>query len=124
MIRFHGSAIEAARASSCPPRQCRPRILIRIDPEGLSFAKSPARRCCWNDSGGGAGVAIAGLNYWGNFQAKGTANRGKPLSAQQLLAMGPHSRYGRIETATRLERPSRSGGRRSGPRRAQATGDP
>ena len=30
---------------------------------------------------GGAGVAVAGLNLCGDFQAKGAASRGEPLSA-------------------------------------------
>jgi len=52
-----------------------------VDPERLGIDKSVARRSCWNDGGGGAGVAIAGLSHWRNFQAKGAANRGKPLFA-------------------------------------------
>jgi hypothetical protein len=32
-------------------------------------------------TGGGAGVAIAGLSHCGNFQAKGTANRCKPAAS-------------------------------------------
>jgi hypothetical protein len=51
------------------------------DPARLGIDNSSARRSCWNEGGGGAGVAIAGLSHWGNFQAKGAANRGKPLSA-------------------------------------------
>jgi hypothetical protein len=43
--------------------------------------KSAVRPSCWNDGGGGAGVAIADLSHCGDFQAKGAANRGKPLSA-------------------------------------------
>jgi hypothetical protein len=48
---------------------------------GYRIDKSLARRSCWNEGGGGAGVAVAGLSHCGDFQAKGAANRGKPLSA-------------------------------------------
>src|SRR6516165_10110845 len=48
---------------------------------GLGIDKWPVRRSCWNDGGGGAGVAIADLSHCGDFQAKVAANRGKPLSA-------------------------------------------
>jgi hypothetical protein len=49
---------------------------------GYSIDKPPARRSCWNDgSGGRAGVAVAGLSHCGDFQTKGAANRGEPLSA-------------------------------------------
>jgi hypothetical protein len=66
------------------PRSCGAQILIRVDPERLGIDKSPAGRSCWNDSGGGAGVAIAGLSHWDNFQAKGATHRGKPLSASAV----------------------------------------
>jgi hypothetical protein len=39
---------------------------------------------CWNDGGGGTGVAVADLSHCGNFQAKGTANRGKPMSTSAV----------------------------------------
>ena len=48
---------------------------------GLGIDKSPVRRSCWNDGGGGAGVAIVDLSHCVDFQAKVAANRGKPLSA-------------------------------------------
>jgi putative transposase len=40
------------------------------DPERLGIDNSPARRSCWNDGGGGAGVAIAGLAVGALFRPK------------------------------------------------------
>ena len=57
------------------------RVGRKYRPGGLGIDKSPVRRSCWNDGGGGAGVAIADLSHCGDFQAKVAANRGKPLSA-------------------------------------------
>jgi hypothetical protein len=61
-------------------RRCGAQILIRGRSGRLGIDKSPARRSCWDSGGRGAGIAIAGLSHWGNLQAKGAANRGKPLS--------------------------------------------
>ena len=50
-------------------------------PEGLALTSRRRGALAGMMVAGGAGVAIIGLCQWGNFQAKGAANRGKPLSA-------------------------------------------
>ena len=75
------------------------------DPEAIRrvyrIDKSPALRSCWNEGGGGAGVAVADLSHCGDFQAKGAANRGKPLSVQQLVVLQRRHPQPRLRDADR-----------------------
>ena len=50
---------------------------------------------------GGAGVAIAGLCLWGNFQAKGAANRGNLCLRQQLVMLQRRHPRPRLSDADR-----------------------
>jgi hypothetical protein len=64
------------------------------DPESIrrvySIDKSPARRSCWNDGGGGAGVAVADFSHWRDFQAKGAVVRTPAGSNRLQLARSSH----------------------------------
>jgi hypothetical protein len=64
-------------STRCQPAPCQNTragraVGANTDPESIrrvySIDKSPARRSCWIDGGGGAGVVVADFSYCGDFR--------------------------------------------------------